>query len=1495
MEGLKVSLLILLSVISCSVAKNSYVVMFPKTIRPNLDTNINVQLLDPTRAQGTTVVVRLLDDKNATIVSRTRTTDPQNPTMLSIPLQMPSTLTPGIEYGIQVQGEGGTNFNNYTKVNFDSKYSSIMIQTDKAIYKPGQTINFRVFGMYPDLTLVNDNIDVEIYDPMGNKIAQWKNKVPDNGVFTDSLVMSDHPLLGEWRIKAVQGNEAYTKTVTVDEYVLPKFDVTLELPPYGLSNRNLTGIKVISKYTFGKPVKGVVDIRLRPPYLSRSPWSIDNRKKQGLIDEISHSAPINGEYKFDVENSKLKSLDKWLDYSDILFEVNVTESITGLRQNASGTVRFYPHENKVEFLESLPKTYKPGLKYTILGRVTRQDDTPVSLPTASRVKLTVTHTYPLPTTTTSTTTTTTTARPPPVAGEAAPLEGGMPPLVDEPFIIPDRRWNWQPTTKDEKLEPVFLDVDADGIFKYEMEIPDNVKRVSVEAQYEKGNSYLSLNPSKSPSDSFMQVTLLNPDVKPKTGLSSNFQLDTSELTPIVYYQIISKGQVVASGEIPMMSSRRKTFSVPITTEMAPKARLIVHYVREDGEIVTDALTFNIDGTFKNKVDIDFDVKETRPGKEVVVSVKADPDSTVHLLAVDKSVLILRNDNDIKEDRVTDELNSYDSAGSFGGVRPFGRWWPRPSGGEDADDVFRNNGVVVLTDALVYNYEEPWLQPMPMLRRMGGPVMMAQPMMAMAAAPMQNEALGGAAPPSASAPPRVRKLFPETWLWSNASTGPDGMTSLSVPVPDTITTWVATAFAVSPSSGLGLSPSPANLKVFQPFFVSLTMPYSVTRGELVVLQANVFNYLDRDVRVLVIIDKNESFKNLVTYIQDNQVKKGRFSARVGRTFNMTAGEIYPVYFPIIPTETGDLKINITVISTGPSDAVIRYLKVEPEGVEKEFNNPVLINPGTAGTFLQQIPLSFPAKTVAGSRRIRASVIGDLMGPSISGLDSLLKMPYGCGEQNMLNFAPNIFVQKYLTITNNLTPDLEKKAKEYMIKGYQREMTYSHDDGSYSAFGKSDKSGTTWLTAFVVKSFSQAADFITIDENVVQKAVTWLVSQQNENGTFREPGRVLHKEMQGGSASGERALTAFVLIALKEAEVVPGVSELTGRAIQKARTYLENDIELLEDLYELALVGYALQITNSPRVQEVMNKLDAKATIKDGTKYWTKPETGIQWKGWAPPKDQAKAVDIETTAYALLSLGVQKDLEGGLPVLKWITSQRNPEGGFSSTQDTIIALQSLAEFATMVFSPNFNMRVRLTSKTPEVPFQQEFVIDQNNALVLQTADIPVDVKQLEIQGTGSGVALAEISTYFNVDEEIEVSSFDVNVTLFDETTKGFTVKVCGRWLKKGNSGMSMMDIGIPSGMTPDMDTLDTSKAPMYKRSEMGYRKLSLYFDEFDSQAQCASIYMANTDKVAEKQPSVIRLYDYYEPKNQATTFYTSRVLADSGVCDVCGTECFCSAKP
>lgn len=44
-----------------------------------------------------------------------------------------------------------------------------------------------------------------------------------------------------------------------------------------------------------------------------------------------------------------------------------------------------------------------------------------------------------------------------------------------------------------------------------------------------------------------------------------------------------------------------------------------------------------------------------------------------------------------------------------------------------------------------------------------------------------------------------------------------------------------------------------------------------------------------------------------------------------------------------------------------------------------------------------------------------------------------MPYGCGEQNMINFAPNIYVLDYLTKKKQLTENLKEKALSFMRQG------------------------------------------------------------------------------------------------------------------------------------------------------------------------------------------------------------------------------------------------------------------------------------------------------------------------------------------------------------------------------------------------------------------------------------------------------------------------------
>ncbi|XP_028713674.2 alpha-1-inhibitor 3-like [Peromyscus leucopus] len=94
---------------------------------------------------------------------------------------------------------------------------------------------------------------------------------------------------------------------------------------------------------------------------------------------------------------------------------------------------------------------------------------------------------------------------------------------------------------------------------------------------------------------------------------------------------------------------------------------------------------------------------------------------------------------------------------------------------------------------------------------------------------------------------------------------------------------------------------------------------------------------------------------------------------------------------------------------------------------------------------------PPAVVKDSARAHFSVLGDILSSAIKNTQNLLAMPFGCGEQNMVLFAPNIYVLKYLNETQQLTEKIKSEAIGYLNAGYQRELNYKHKDGSYSAFG------------------------------------------------------------------------------------------------------------------------------------------------------------------------------------------------------------------------------------------------------------------------------------------------------------------------------------------------------------------------------------------------------------------------------------------------------------
>ena len=59
-----------------------------------------------------------------------------------------------------------------------------------------------------------------------------------------------------------------------------------------------------------------------------------------------------------------------------------------------------------------------------------------------------------------------------------------------------------------------------------------------------------------------------------------------------------------------------------------------------------------------------------------------------------------------------------------------------------------------------------------------------------------------------------------------------------------------------------------------------------------------------------------------------------------------------------------------------------------------------------------------------------VVGDILSKMINNLGSLIQMPYGCGEQNMINFVPNILVLEYFQQTSLGSDSQRANALNYM---------------------------------------------------------------------------------------------------------------------------------------------------------------------------------------------------------------------------------------------------------------------------------------------------------------------------------------------------------------------------------------------------------------------------------------------------------------------------------
>ena len=139
------------------------------------------------------------------------------------------------------------------------------LRTDRAVYRPGQTIQWRVTAVsaadaHP---AAGEQVDIAVRDPRDTTIWRGRQTVPPSGMIAGDIPLADDLLTGSYELSAAVRGVSETERVAVREFRLPAFELHIERPQDGPLEPGspLTG-RVTARYRYGEPVQGDVEVEL---------------------------------------------------------------------------------------------------------------------------------------------------------------------------------------------------------------------------------------------------------------------------------------------------------------------------------------------------------------------------------------------------------------------------------------------------------------------------------------------------------------------------------------------------------------------------------------------------------------------------------------------------------------------------------------------------------------------------------------------------------------------------------------------------------------------------------------------------------------------------------------------------------------------------------------------------------------------------------------------------------------------------------------------------------------------------------------------------------------------------------------------------------------------------------------------------------------------------------------------------------------------------------
>ncbi|XP_043940616.1 venom factor-like [Protopterus annectens] len=1202
----------------------------------------------------------------------------------------------------------------------------LFTQTDKPIYTPLQKVRYAVFSIDKKMDPQSTPVIIEIQNP-ANITVQSDTIFISSRIEQREYKLSDLVSLGTWKIITKYKNapqRTYSTEFEVKEYVLPNIDVTLEPnKKFFHVNEKELEIKITANYIFKKQVDGRA-LALFGVKRDGQRRNIPTSFQRIDITYGEGTAKLTDKMLTDTFGSVSELLD-----AEIIVDVTVFTPGGDTAQAEKLGIKIVKSPYEISFIRT-PKYFKPVTPLHFWVLVTNPDGSPapdISLETSEK-------------------------------SEGKTNKEGI--------------TQFQVTSKTQKEKEMVINVKTK-----QKELTDD----------QQARATMTVTAYNSISGNYLHLDAGQVEVEVGTDVKISLIAKTANdaiAKQIKYYtyMILNKGRIVKiASETQFDGQTFITFSITVGPELLPAFRVVAYYavIGTDSkyQIIADSAWIKVKESCMGKLELR-DARENfkgmiyQPHQEFRLMLEGDEGAQVILVAVDKAVFAL-NKNRFSQKKIWNVIGKSDLGCT-------------PGSGADSMGVFSDAGLVFVTNKdhvtaarqelhcpeqvkrkrrslniieskkrKVDEYDTPeeklccedGMRENPMGHKceerarhisLGQKCIAAFLTCCKHAEKLTEEEReelilarsGEECEECIDMDMDFRSYFPESFIWTivtlNKSKGNGLATHIkSVHLPDSITTWELQAVSLTKNKGICVS-EPYEVTVRKTFFIDLQLPYSAQRNEQVEIRVILYNYALFSIRVNVVLLYHQHLCSLSKPRKNYQ-----------QSVEVPAASSASVSFIVVPLIVGN--INVEVGAVVPflliRDGIRKQLQVVPGGIIKRKSKSILLDPkGRSQTEIIQytdfeglVPDTEPQTLISVQGNLIAETLLNSLDPSR--LTELIRIPSGCVEQTILGMATNVILTHYMDKTNQwdlLGVDSRKKAVENIKTGYAQQLTYIKVDKSFRPY-RGSQSGT-WLTAYIAKIFAMAYSIIGNQQSEVCGSVKWLIlNTQKPDGVFVENAPVYTRAMQGGFIGSEEhaSLTAFVLIALKEAEEICQ-SRITSlpESIKKAKDYLEKQLNNLKNTYSVAITSYALALVDSTKADNVLDKFSS----SDKTH-------------WPVARNKDSLYTVEATAYALLHAMKLKKYERAHAIADWLVRRREYGGGQASTQATVIGLQALAEYMTGIpekKATNLEVHVGVEGREKAI----SYVITDSNLYVARSEQF-LAIKKINVTVSGSGQGTLSVS--------------------------------------------------------------------------------------------------------------------------------------------------------